>query len=114
MVDMPMVSVPLRNDDDGAIRVGNTRVLLELVIYQFNQGETPEGIVESYPSLKLSDVYAVIAYYLTHREELDACMRWVEKEGQRIRHTIEANYMADTLALRARLRERLEAQKPTL
>jgi len=45
--------VPLRQDERGAIRVGNTRVLLELVIEAYLDGATPETIVKwiafSYP-----------------------------------------------------------------
>ena len=69
------LDVPLRTDQQGKIRVGATRVLLELVIHAFQQGETAEGIIDSYPTLKLADVYAVIACYLTHHAEVDAYMR---------------------------------------
>lgn len=49
----PSMIVPLRTDADGAIRIGKTRVLLELVIHAYQWGETPEGIVESYASLSV-------------------------------------------------------------
>ncbi len=55
--------VPLRREESGAIRIGQTRVLLELVIRAFEDGATPETIVQRYSSLSLADVYAVIAYY---------------------------------------------------
>ncbi|MBC6938357.1 MAG: DUF433 domain-containing protein [Chloroflexi bacterium] len=51
------VAVPLQTDESGTIRVGGTRVLLDLVIFAFRQGATPETIVEQYPSLALADVY---------------------------------------------------------
>jgi uncharacterized protein (DUF433 family) len=98
---------PLRRDEHGKIRVGDTRVLLELVIHAFDRGETPEEIVDSYSSLKLADVYAVIAYYLTHRPEINAYMRQVEKTAERVQAEIEADYAPETLALRARLRAHL-------
>ncbi|GIL11330.1 MAG: hypothetical protein BroJett038_00500 [Chloroflexota bacterium] len=57
-MDMPdAVAVPLQTDESGTIRVGGTRVLLDLVIFAFRQGATPETIVEQYPSLALADVY---------------------------------------------------------
>ena len=44
---MPLtLSVPLREDPPGVLRVGKSRVLLELVIHAFQRGETPEGIVQ--------------------------------------------------------------------
>jgi hypothetical protein len=35
----------------------------------------PEEIARSYPSLPLADVYAVLTYYLRHKEEVDADLR---------------------------------------
>ena len=37
-------TVPLRQGEDGAIRIGDTRVLLELVIELFLEGHSPESI----------------------------------------------------------------------
>jgi uncharacterized protein (DUF433 family) len=53
------IAVPLRMDEHGAIRVGDTRVLVDLVIHEFQRGATPEGIVDSYDSLALNDVYSL-------------------------------------------------------
>lgn len=61
---------PLR-EVGGALRVGTSHVTLETVLWAFQQGSTPEGIVDEYPSLALGDVYAVIAYYLRHREDVE-------------------------------------------
>ena len=65
------VTVPLRREESGSIRVGNSRVLLELVIRAFQNGETPEAIVQSYDTLSLADVYAVIGYYLSTPTAID-------------------------------------------
>jgi uncharacterized protein (DUF433 family) len=105
MVAIPAaIDVPLRTDERGKIRVGGTRILLELVIHAFQQGDTAEGIVDSYPTLKLADVYAVLAYYLTHRAEVDAYVRQADEAAERIQRETEARYSSETLALRARLR----------
>lgn len=72
--------VPLRKNLDGTWRVGNTRVLLDLVVYAFNAGRTPEDIVQSYDTLHLEEVYAVITYYLTHRAEVDDYLQQQEVE----------------------------------
>jgi hypothetical protein len=40
------------------------------VVRAFNRGTTAEEIVQKYDSLKLSDVYQVIGYYLKHADEL--------------------------------------------
>jgi uncharacterized protein (DUF433 family) len=96
--------VPLRRDSNGKIRIGDTRILLELIIHAYLHGESVEEIVDSYPTLKLSDVYAVLAYYLTHRMEIDAYVREADQRTDQIQHEIEAAYPPETLALRARLR----------
>lgn len=112
MISTPAtVEVPMRMDEHGKIRVGSSNVLLELVIRAFQQGETPEGIVDSYSSLDLADVYAVISYYLTHRPEINDYMHQADAHADQIQHEIEADYSPDVLALRARLRAKLESNK---
>jgi uncharacterized protein (DUF433 family) len=93
--------VPLRTDDHGCIRVGRTRVTLDLVLYAFLEGATPEEIVQRYTSLELSDVYAVIAYYLHHRDTLDAYLREREANAADVRHENETRFPPD--GVRARL-----------
>lgn len=82
--------VPLRQEPDGAIRVGRSRVLLELVIEAFRGGATPEAIVQSYDTLRLADVYAVISYYLANPGPIDEYLRQREDEAKVIRAKIEA------------------------
>jgi uncharacterized protein (DUF433 family) len=72
---------PLRIDQRDTIRVGNTRVTLEILIHAFWDGATPEQIVEDFDSLTLADVYAVIAYYLQHKAEVDAYVDHRDKLG---------------------------------
>jgi hypothetical protein len=38
ILDAPTLTVPLRTDEHGAIRIGKTRVLLELVIHAYYIG----------------------------------------------------------------------------
>jgi uncharacterized protein (DUF433 family) len=73
--------IPLRKDSDGTWRVGDSRVLLDLVIHAFNAGRTPEEIIQSYDTLNLEEVYSVIAYYLAHRAEVDAYLQQQEAEA---------------------------------
>ena len=62
---------PLRQDASGALRVGNSHVLFEVVIRAFQDGATPETIAQRYPTAALADIYAVIAYYLRHRKDIE-------------------------------------------
>ena len=80
---------PLRRDESGALRVGNSRVLLELVIRAFEDGATPETIVQQYPTTTLADIYGVIAYYLRYRHEIEAYLADRERRAEEVRERIE-------------------------
>lgn len=100
----PHVQV-LTEDPDGVIRVGGTRIPLERVIVEWLDGASPEGIVESFPVLDLADVYATVAHYLRHREEVDAYIRRADEEAERVRAEVEKRHPSKDL------RERLLARR---
>ena len=81
---------PLRADEGGAVRVGNSRISLDLVVAQYENGMTPEDIVRAYDTLVLADVYAVIGYYLRHRDEVRAYLTRREQEAAALKAKIEA------------------------
>ncbi len=85
------VAVRLREDPPGVIRVGNSHVLLELVLNAFKRGESPEGIVRSYRTLQLADVYAVVSRYLANPAPFDEYLRRCDEEAEAIRRKIEAS-----------------------
>jgi hypothetical protein len=85
------VAVPLWEDPPGVFRVGESRVLLELVIRAFRRGETPEGIVRSYRSLRLADVYAVISRYLADAVPFDEYLDRCEQQAAELRQMIEGS-----------------------
>ena len=43
---------------------------------------TPDAIAQRYPTATLADIYAVIAYYLRHQEDLDAYLDTREQQAQ--------------------------------
>jgi uncharacterized protein (DUF433 family) len=81
---------PLRVDSGGVVRVGNSRIVLDLVVSQYENGMTPEDMVRAYDTLVLADVYAVIAYYLRHRDEVLTNLNRREEEALSLRTKIEA------------------------
>ncbi len=85
------VSVPLWEDPPGVFRVGKTRVLLELVIGAFKRGEAPEGIVRSYRTLRLADVYAVISRYLANPAPFEDYLRQCDEQAEAVRRKIESS-----------------------
>ena len=60
---------------DGCYKIAGTRVSLDSLVYLFLEGLSPESIARSFPVLTLEQVYGAIAYYLAHREEVDAHLR---------------------------------------
>ncbi len=80
--------IPIYTDADNRLRVTGTRVLLDLIVYAWQQGETPEQIVQMYPSLSLEQVYLAIGYYLRHQSEVDAYIAAVDAEAEQIREKI--------------------------
>ena len=97
--------VPLRQDEHGDIRVGDSRVLLDLIVNAFESGATPETIVQMYPTVKLADVYGAITYYLRHRREVEDYLRQREQRADQVRKKIEAR-QPDVMEIRRRLLNR--------
>jgi uncharacterized protein (DUF433 family) len=93
---------PLREDGVGALRVGDSRVLLEFVIRAFQDGATPETIVQRYSTLALPDVYAVITYYLRHRSEVEAYLAQREQKAEEVQQQIKRQ-QGDLSGIRTRL-----------
>ncbi len=102
--------VPLKDDGRGGLRVGKSRVSLDTVINEYEQGADPEGIVAAYPTLELADVYAVIAYYLRHQGEVKDYLRKRGEEAAELRREIEAR-QPGRADLRARLLARRDRQE---
>lgn len=57
---------------NGTYWIEGTRVALDSIVYAFQQGSSPESIVQFFPLLTLEQVYGAIAFYLANRAEIDA------------------------------------------
>jgi uncharacterized protein (DUF433 family) len=69
-----------------------SRVSLDSVVYEFLKGESPEGILQSFPSLSLVQVYGGITFYLAQRAEIDAYLKRSEARFEELaRASREAN-----------------------
>ena len=55
------------------IRIKGTRIGIESVLYEFiHRDQSPEAIVQRFPSLALEQVYAAILYYLHNKAAVEA------------------------------------------
>ncbi len=107
ITDIQLETPPLRVDADGAVRIGASQVLLEIVAREFRAGATPEEIVQRYPTAALADVYATIAFILAHPDATDEYLAHREAAAAAVRQQIEGHQgdLAD-------IRQRLVAKQP--
>jgi uncharacterized protein (DUF433 family) len=97
--------VPLITTPEGEVRVSGTRIPLHYLIYDYLNGATADDIIMRYPTLKLSEVHAVLGSYLVHKTELDAYVREREKLRDELHEKIERHFPQQGL------RERLLARQ---
>lgn len=102
--------VPLCTDESGTVRVGGTRVTLDLVVAFYEEGCSAEEIAYRLPALKLSDVHAALAYYLNHKTEVESYLAEGAAEAEHWRKVCEKRCPPD--GLRARLLARQAKQAP--
>ena len=74
MPEMPTNEyVEIRN---GGYYVRGTRIGLDVLIYDFRDGASPEAIFQAYPSIgSLAKVYGAITFILEHPEAVEAYLQ---------------------------------------
>lgn len=102
-------SIPLHEDDTATIRVAGTRITLDILAHAWADGATPEQIVDTYPSLTLPDVYAVVTWMLRHPDELSEYLARRQKQADEVRQLIEKTWPPEEF--RAKLRARAQSKK---
>ncbi len=60
--------------------ISGTRVSLDSIVYEFRNGASPESIAQSFPVLRLEEVYGGITFYLANQREIDEYLKLSEKE----------------------------------
>jgi uncharacterized protein (DUF433 family) len=102
------IVLPLITSEKGVVFVKGTRIPIDIIIYKYLEGATAEDIVQNYSSLKLSEVHAVLSYYLSHKQEVAAYL--AEQEAFAEKKYIEIAERSDQKALRQRLLSRLASR----
>jgi uncharacterized protein (DUF433 family) len=59
---------------EGSFYLAGSRVPLDFVVREFQNGEPPEVIRSHYPTLSLEQVYGAITFYLGHKSEVEKAM----------------------------------------
>ncbi len=96
--------LPLNADPQGVVRVSGTRVTLDTLVGFYRQGYSAEQLHASFPTVPLADVHAVVAYYLRHREAVEAYLAEWARRTEVFRRECEARQVG----LKERLERRLE------
>ncbi|HZF39138.1 MAG TPA: DUF433 domain-containing protein [Blastocatellia bacterium] len=60
---------------EGDYFVIGSRVLLDAIISEFLDGRSLETIQQSFPTLKLAEIYGAIAFYLDHQTEINSYLQ---------------------------------------
>ena len=81
---MAFPASPYIDQEDGALRIAGTRVGLSSVVAGIEEGESPEQIVQSFPTLTLAQVCGAIAYYLDNKKLIDEYFAEVDREFERL------------------------------
>jgi uncharacterized protein (DUF433 family) len=102
-------SPPLALDEHGCIRVGGTRVSLDVVIADYEAGMSPREIAERYDVLTLADVFGAVTYYLRHRSDVEAYLARRATEAQETRAKVERDLKQGPSL--TELRKRMAARK---
>lgn len=68
--------------------VAGTRVPLDGLVISFQNGDSPETMVQNHPSLNLEQVLGALAFYLGHKAEVERSI----EEGDTIAREICAQY----------------------
>lgn len=67
------IRAPIVLDDQGVAYItGTTAKVIEIALAKETSGQTPEELQRDLPHLTLAQIYAALAYYHQHKEELDA------------------------------------------
>jgi uncharacterized protein (DUF433 family) len=103
--------VPLSASGDGTIRVAGTRVSLDSIVHHYELGATAEEIALRFPALRLADIHASLAYFLTHRETVAQYLERQRQSADVLRQEILAD-PAEQQGL-ARMRERIQRRTQT-
>lgn len=72
--------------------MAGTRVSLDTIVEQYENGMSPKEMAEAYPTLDIADIHKVIAYYLRHRDQVQAYLKYREEKAAALRVRIEAEH----------------------
>jgi uncharacterized protein (DUF433 family) len=71
---------------DGGYYIAGTRISLDSIVHAFQAGESPEGILRSFPLAgPLVKIYGAITFYLENKEKVEAYLRDQDRRWDALR-----------------------------
>src|SRR5215831_8673417 len=71
---------------DGGYYIAGTRISLDSIVHAFQEGESPEGILRSFPMAgPLVRTYGAITFYLENKDKVEAYLRDQERRWDALR-----------------------------
>jgi uncharacterized protein (DUF433 family) len=71
---------------DGGYYIAGTRISLDSIVHAFQAGESPEGILRSFPLAgPLVRIYGAITFYLENQEKVEAYLKDQERRWDALR-----------------------------
>src|SRR5687768_1710871 len=67
----------------------------DVVVWHEMRGYCPDEIVDLFPGITLADVYAALAYYFDHREEIDEEFRSADRLADWVKDNIPSKVPAE-------------------
>ena len=105
---------PYIEERSGGYYLRGSRVSLDSIVYHWLEGQSAEEIRDSFPHLKLVEVYGAITYYLEHQAEIDRYLKEGDAlfEAQRAaREAADPVWHAELRRRMAEARERLQSSQ---
>ena len=68
---------------DGSVRVGGTRLQLDRIVVGHKMGLTPEEIADAFGQRPVAEIYAVLAYYFAHTQQVEEYLARRAEQGER-------------------------------
>jgi uncharacterized protein (DUF433 family) len=101
----------VREESNGALRISDTRVSLDSIVYAYLDGASTECIHEQYPAVSLEEIHGALAFYLANRKEVDEYLKRQEKLWEEFRRKADENPSPVVQRLRA-LKAKALQEKP--
>ncbi|MDZ4659489.1 MAG: DUF433 domain-containing protein [Bythopirellula sp.] len=70
----------------GKPRIAGHRIRVQDIVIWIEQGQSVDEIVADFPQLSLAKVYAALAYYHDHREQIDQDIREDDEFFQQLKN----------------------------